>query len=107
VLKKFQSIYCYHFRPNRRIFKKPSPLKKKQVLSSKRNQNNQDRNERDADKVIVNTLLEGEGGYCVLFFLFLSSLVFPLSLLTLLPIPIPHSPLLYPFFPHAKHLTEA
>jgi len=47
------------------------------------------------DKVDINTILEGEGDYCVLFFL--SSLVLSSPFLsTLLPIPIPP---LYPFFP--------
>lgn len=45
-----------------------SKTKTKYWAPKKKIQNNQDWNERDADKVALNPILEAEGGYYFLFF---------------------------------------
>jgi hypothetical protein len=49
----------------KKIFKSKTKTK---YWAPKKNQNNQDWNERDADKVALNPILEAEGGYYFLFF---------------------------------------
>jgi hypothetical protein len=72
------------------------------AIELKRIQNSKGSNERDADKGPVDTRIEGEGGYCVLFFLSSLALSSPFLSRSYFPLPF-----LYPFFPHAKHLNEA